>query len=254
MFESAELGHKVKKSQFDREEPKLRAALLDAQFEVLEAARFPVIILISGVEGAGKGDLVNRLHNWLDAHHLRVHALGEPTAEDVGRPEMARFWRNLPPKGETGIFLGSWYTRPIEDRVHKRSKRGGYTEQLERIERFERMLVSEGALLVKFWLHLSKQAQHDHFRELEKDKLTRWRVTPEDWHRHAHYARYRSVSEETLRRTSTGETPWIVVDGEDPHYRRLTVGRELLGAMRRKLKATPRRRKAAMPRPERAGC
>ncbi|MBS2028908.1 MAG: polyphosphate:AMP phosphotransferase [Deltaproteobacteria bacterium] len=236
MFESAELDHQVKKSRYEKEAPRLRSALLDAQFDVLQHARFPVIVVVGGVEGAGKGELVNLLHTWMDPHHVRVVALDAPTDEERERPHFWRFWRNLPPKGETGIFFGSWYTRPIEDRVHKNKPRRDYVEELERIERFERLLTADGALLLKFWLHLSKKAQRKRFEALQDDKLTRWRVTKVDWQKHAHYDRYREVSEETLRRTSTGEAPWIVIDGADERYRNLTVGRELLEAMRRRLK------------------
>src|SRR6185437_16185837 len=158
---------------------------------------------------------------WMDAHHLRVVALGTPTDEERERPHFWRFWRNLPPKGETGVFLGSWYTRPIEERVQKVAHRADYVEELERIERFERLLTNDGALLLKFWLHLSKKAQRKRFEKLADDKLTSWRVTQDDWDKHALYSRYRQVSEETLRRTSTGNAPWIVIDAENDRYRNL---------------------------------
>jgi polyphosphate:AMP phosphotransferase len=115
-------------------------------------------------------------------------------------------------------------------------------EELERIERFERLLSADGALLLKFWMHVSKKVQRQRFKELEDDRLTRWRLRDDDWHKHGLYDRYRHVSEEALQRTSSAESPWIVVDSADARHRNLTIGRELLEGMRRKLAEEPERR------------
>jgi len=156
MFESAELGHCVDKRDYDREVAKLRAQLLDAQMHVVERAEFPIVLLSSGADGAGKGDVVNILNEWMDPRHVQVHALDEPTDEERSRPPMWRFWSRLPPKGKTGVFLGSWYTAPIQGRVYGRVGGSEMTRTLAEIARFERMLADEGALIVKLWLHLLK--------------------------------------------------------------------------------------------------
>ena len=99
MFEAAEIGHKLSKGQFKRIEPKLRAELLDAQFDLSKNGRFPVVILISGVRGAGKGETVNLLNEWMDPRHIHTHAFDSPSDEESERPPMWRYWRTLPPKG-----------------------------------------------------------------------------------------------------------------------------------------------------------
>ena len=112
MFESAELGHKIDKATYDAEIPKLREDLLNAQFDLAQKAGFPVIILVGGVDGAGKGETVNLLNAWMDPRHIQAHAMGEQSDEERERPPMWRFWRALPPKGKIGVFFGSWYTAP----------------------------------------------------------------------------------------------------------------------------------------------
>jgi polyphosphate:AMP phosphotransferase len=235
MFESAELGHRIDKDTYENEVPKLREALLDAQFELAQQAKFPVIILIGGVDGAGKGETVNLLNAWMDPRHIEAHAMGEPSDEERERPPMWRFWRALPPKGKIGIFFGSWYTLPILNRVLGKSKSSELSQSIDRINRFEKMLTDEDALILKFWFHLSKDAQKKRLKTLEKDPKTRWRVTDTDWERFKLYDEFRKVSEHTLRETSTGEAPWIVVEGEDFRYRSLTVGKILLEAIRKRL-------------------
>ncbi len=252
MFESAELGHKIDDASYKKRAAKLRADLLDAQYAVLEAARFPVVVLINGVDGAGKGETVNLLAEWMDPRHIRSVAFGGSTEDERARPHMWRFWRALPPKGRIGVLFGSWYTFPIVERVAKKMSSSELDQDIEEIVRFERMLTQEGALLLKFWFHLSKEAQRRRLRALERDRLTRWRVTKTDWRNFAKYDAYRKVSERVLRLTSQGDAPWTVVEGTDSNFRSLTVGQTLLDALHRRLedtKATQKSRPAA-PGPE----
>src|SRR4051812_25250329 len=99
MFNSADLKHRIDKATFKREAPKLRDQLLTAQFELAQQKRFPVLVLVGGVEGAGKSEVVNQLNEWMDARFIVTHAYGEPTEEERERPVAWRFWRGLPPKG-----------------------------------------------------------------------------------------------------------------------------------------------------------
>ncbi len=235
MFESAELGHTVEKKFYEKAAVELRSKLLDAQLRAFELAEFPVILLSGGVDGGGKGDVTNLLLEWLDAHHVQVHAMGPPTDEELSRPPMWRFWRALPPKGKLGIFFGSWYTTPIVDRVYGRIGGSELTRTLAETTRFERMLVDEGAVIVKIWLHLSRKEQKKRFHHLESHPETAWRVTKQDWRNHRHYDRFREVSERALRETSTAEAPWSVVEATDPRYRNLTVAGALLDAITKRL-------------------
>ncbi len=235
MFESAELGHRVSKKDYAKQEPGLRAALLDVQMRAIERAEFPIVLLSGGVDGGGKGELVNLLLEWMDPRHIQVHAMGLPTDEEKARPPMWRFWRSLPPRGKMGVFFGSWYTGPIIDRAYGRISGAEFTRVLAEISRFERMLVDEGALVVKFWLHLSRSAQKKRFQELESDPATAWRVTKDDWAHRKRYDRFREVSEHALRDTSTAEAAWNVVEASDRRYRNLTVGRTLLEAVGKRL-------------------
>lgn len=234
MFESAELGHKIGKEVWDREVPALREALLDAQYD-LAGAKFPVVILVAGVDGAGKSETVNTLNEWMDPRHIQTHGLAEPSDEERERPHMWRYWRLLPPKGKIGIFDGSWYTWPILERAHGRTKTSELDQDMARVAHFEQMLIHEGALVLKFWMHLGKEAQKKRLKGLEKDPRTRWRVTPRDWKHFGMYDTFRQVAERALRATSTGEAPWIVVEATDWRYQRLTVGKVLLERLRARL-------------------
>lgn len=237
MFESAELGHKIDNPTFKRELPALREALLDAQFDLLQSRKFPLIILMAGVDCAGKGETVNLLNEWLDPRHIETHALRELTDEELQRPPMWRYWRVLPPRGKIGIFIGTWYSAPLLENVYEHIGNAELDQHLERINRFEKTLCDEGALILKFWLHLSGEQQKKRIKVLEKDPQTRWRVTETDKKNCKLYDRFHQVSERMLRVTSTPLAPWFIVDGSDPNYRYLTIGKILLQAVRERLDA-----------------
>lgn len=235
MFESAELGHSIDKKTYDKAVPELRAQLLDAQFDLLECASFSVVILVNGVDAAGKGETVNLLNEWLDPRHVVTRAFDAPTSEEQERPVMWRFWRALPPKGKVGVLFGNWYEMPMRERVEGDMKQSVLDQRLAEINRLEEMLTREGVVLIKFWFHLSREKQKARLEKLEADPLTRWRVTKADWRNYKRYGRRHDVAEHVLRHSSTAEAPWIIVDGSDACYRGLLVGRTLLEAIRKRL-------------------
>lgn len=235
MFEAADLDHKVSKATYSRHERRLREALLQAQYDLLRDGKFAVLILIAGVDGAGKGETVNLLNEWMDPRHIEVSGFPPPSDEEQAHPRMWRFWRALPPKGKIGVFFGAWHTMPILDRVAGAMSASAFSQRTGEILRFEKMLTDEGVLLLKFWFHLSKAQQKKRMAALEKNPDTRWRVTKEDWKHFRRYDEFVRVSEPFLRKTSTPEAPWRVVPGVDPNYRALSVGRQILAALRARL-------------------
>lgn len=227
MFEVAELGRRMDKAEYNAMVPDLRTKLLAMQRELLEAD-FPVIILLNGVDGAGKGATANLLAEWLDARGVETNAFGEPTEEEAQRPDYWRYWMALPPKGKIGVFIGNWYTRPILDRVFDRTDDLAFTEGISAARRFEKTLADDGALILKFWFHLSPEEQEKRLQKLESSKATRWRVSKKDWKHFKRYEQFRIISERALRDTSTGEAPWNIVEGTDSRYRNATVTKQLL--------------------------
>jgi polyphosphate:AMP phosphotransferase len=237
MFESAEIGHRVDRKTYKREEPLLRQALLGAQYELLRQARTAVVVLVNGVPGAGKGETVNLFNEWMDPRHIRTEAFG-PAGRD-GRPDMYRFWQVLPPKGHIGILFGSWYADPLGDFVTGQDKPDRFHRRLERIRQFEQMLVAEGVVLVKLWFHLSRKAAKARYKALESDPRTAWRVSTLEWDHLKHHDEWVRASDEALRLTGMGGAPWQVIEGSDEGYRSLCAGRLLLDAIHTSLAAPP---------------
>ncbi len=235
MFESAEIGHKIGKTAYREALPALRAALLEAQIDLYERHKMPVVVLISGQDGAGKGETLNVLHEWMDPRFISTLAFAMPTDEERERPPMWRYWRALPPKGRLGIFAGSWYSEPIRQRLEGDMSLKELDARADAINRFEAMLVNEGALVLKFWFHLTKEGQKKRLKALAGDPRTAWRVTPWNWERLKTHDELVDVAGHLLRITNTPGAPWVVIDGSDDRYRALTVGQVLLSALQARL-------------------
>jgi polyphosphate:AMP phosphotransferase len=242
MFESAELGRKVSKKEYAEREQDIHVRLLAAQRKLREAD-FPVILVVAGVEGAGKGGVVNQLSRWLDTRGIRTTAFWDESDEERERPRFWRYWRQLPPKGSIGIMFGSWYTQPIVNRAIDGMDDASFEHELARIRQFEQALAHDGALLIKFWFHLSKKLQQ---KRLEQDrKQGRKGITAKllkDYSKH--YDSFVSVCEHALRETDSSLCPWHIVEASDVRYKNLSVGATLLSALESRLESPPVLREA----------
>ena len=228
MFESAEIGHSIDKETYDREVPALREALLEAQYDLHQQKRSAVIVLINGIEGAGKGETVKLLSEWMDPRLIEVRTFDQQTDEELAHPPAWRYWRQLPAKGRMGVFFGNWYSQMLQGRVHGRFKDAVLDQAINGAERLEKMLCNEGAVIFKFWFHLSKKQMKARLKALKDDPLHSWRISPLDWQQSETYDRFVRFGERVIRRTSRDYAPWNIVEGVDPYYRSLTVGKILL--------------------------
>ncbi|HTH94152.1 MAG TPA: polyphosphate:AMP phosphotransferase [Rhodocyclaceae bacterium] len=237
LFDAAERGQTVNDAIYEKRVKILRSDLLDAQYDLKEAGDFSVLVLVNGLDGAGKGETVNLLNAWMDPRHIQTHAFPPPNEQEQERPPMWRFWKALPPKGRIGILFGNWYSDPVVTHANSKSKQR-HTKLDARIAdilRFEKMLADEGVLLIKYWFHLSKEGQEKRLQKLEANPRTAWRVTKHDWKLYKHYDDYVATAEKVLVDTSRGHAPWTLIDGSDENWRSLAVGEHLLEQIKKRL-------------------
>jgi AMP-polyphosphate phosphotransferase len=234
MFEAAEVGRKLSKSEYKAQVPRLRSELLNAQ-QQLRQAPFPVIVLFAGVDTAGKGETVNLLNEWMDPRWILTRGYTDPSEDELERPRLWRYWRDLPPRGRIALFLSAWYSSPIRNRVAGRITNAEFDSHLDQVAAFERALADDGAVIVKFWMHLSKAAQKKRLKSFEKDPFQRWRVTKRQWKHWRMFDKFVAAADRAIRRTSTDQAPWHIVEGADDRYRAVVVATELRDAIRRGL-------------------
>jgi polyphosphate kinase 2 (PPK2 family) len=233
LFQSARLSAPLSATDFDRLEPAVRTALLSAQRRVIQTGAMSVVVVVAGVDGAGKNDAIARLHEWMDVRYLACNAYEEETDVERARPAMWRYWRDLPARGETSVVVGSWYNEPLRRFVLGDLDEAGFERALARINRFEEMLARENVLLLKVWFSLRPKEQKARLKALKKKARAR-RILAE-WTDLDHSGDAQKAFERAALASSTAAAPWIVIPSEDARSRDIAFGRCLEMAISRRL-------------------
>ncbi len=235
-FESATQRRVMAQDAFDAAAPALRLELVRLQ-QKLRAADFPVLIVLEGVYGAGKSEFIQLLNEWMDPRWLITHAYPEEANHKPRRPVFWRYWQDLIPDGQIGIYLSAWYSEPLRNRAYKRIGKKKFAAALDDITEFERTLSDDGVLILKYWFHLGKAAQKRRLKALEKNPLRHWQVKKRDWADWKRYDAFADAGEAMIERTDTATVPWKIVNGSDPCHRCHTVLTDLRDRLSAHLKA-----------------
>ena len=235
MLETVDLSKKLDKEAYKELFPQLRHRLWELQREAYEKG-MPTLIVFEGWDASGKGDSIRYLTRYLDPRGCHVHPISAPLEEERLRPFLWRYWTKIPGKGQMAIFDRSWYGRVMVQRIDKMCTEDEWRRAYSEIDQFERQLVDDGTVIVKFWLHITKKEQRKRFRQAAKDPFLRWTVQKEDWRHHKQYRKYLEAVEEMLERTSTHYAPWTVVAATDRRFRRVKVFQTICESMQAGLK------------------
>jgi AMP-polyphosphate phosphotransferase len=183
----------------------------------------PVCVLFEGWDASGKGGAIKRLVAKMDPRHVRVVQFSAPTSDEKRHHFLWRFWPYLPGWGGMSIFDRSWYGRVLVERVEGFATREQWMRAYDEINGFEKTLVDEGMILVKFWMHISQDEQKKRFEAREKDPLKSWKLTDEDWRNREKHDVYLEAVEDMIARTDQPEAPWDLIAGESKKFARVKV-------------------------------
>jgi len=229
MLDQINLEVALSKREYREALPDLQARLFDMEQAVLEA-RVPVAICFEGWAGTAKVRTIGVLTRRLDPRGLRVYSVAPPRTYEQQYPWLYRFWQKLPSYGQIAIFDRSWYREMLAER-----DRGGdaqrWRQRCEDAVAFERQLADDGAVILKFWLHIARAEQGRRFKALLGDPLTAYQVTSEDRRQYRHYKAYAAAVEDLIARTSTPFAPWHVIPATDKYHARVAVLTTILAAL-----------------------
>ncbi len=234
MFSEAETDPALSADEYKPRALRLRTALLKAQYARLERADRSLLIVVAGIDGAGKGQTINLLNNWMDPRHIHTLAFGEPDARESQFPPLWRYWNAMPAKGETGVVFGSWYSRLLRECYRKKFNPERAEALAAQIRRFETMLTAEGVQIVKLWFHLSPQAQAARIERLNASPETSWQVSPDDYKVQKKFDRIRDAAQLALAQTDIDHAPWVVIPSADDHLRTIRCAETILATMKRR--------------------
>jgi polyphosphate kinase 2 (PPK2 family) len=188
------------------------------------------------VDAAGKGGAVRRLTAALDARDYRVIPIAAPTDEERAQHYLWRFWRHLPRAGRVTIFDRSWYGRVLVERIEGFAVADEWMRAYAEINDFEEQLVGQGSVLVKFWIHITREEQYRRFKERESIPYKQWKLTDEDWRNRANWDAYVQAVNDMVERTSTRQAPWVLVEGNDKNHARIKILNTVCERLRERLK------------------
>jgi polyphosphate kinase 2 (PPK2 family) len=191
----------------------------------------PLCVVFEGWDASGKGGAIKRLVAPLDPRHVRVAQFAAPTYDEKRHHFLWRFWPVLPGWGGMAVLDRSWYGRVLVERVEGFATKEQWSRAYDEIVEFERTLMAEGMILVKFWMHVSEEEQLRRFQSRAKDPLRSWKLTDEDWRNRKKRGDYAAAVEEMLKRTDLPNAPWHLVAGDDKRYARVVVVEKVCAAI-----------------------
>lgn len=235
MLDRLDLTLKLSREEYESQLKVLQAELHQLAFQAYVQKR-PVVVVFEGMDASGKGGAIKRLTERMDPRGYVVWPIAAPSGDDKDRHYLYRFWRRLPEQGQIAIFDRSWYGRVLVERIEGFCSEEAWMRAYTEINLFERQLIDAKTIIVKFWMHISKDEQLERFRDREQTNYKSWKITDEDWRNRGKWEDYMVATQEMILRTSTLAAPWTLVEANDKLYARIQVLQTVATRLRAALK------------------
>jgi len=216
---------RIPKKVFRTEKELLQIELLKLQ-EWVKKNNVPVAVVFEGRDTAGKGSTIKKLTQYLDPKYFTIVALGIPTEEEK-QNWFQRYEKYIEP-GKITFFDRSWYNRGIVEPVMGYSSKEEYEQFMDEVVPFEKSLLSQGVILIKFWLSITQGKQEQRFTIRQQSPLKYWKYSPNDEASREKWDEYTDYKERVLKDTSHVNAPWVVLDSNDKRMSALNAMRHLL--------------------------
>ena len=246
VLDTVDLTKKLSEKEYDKRLVELQVRLRQLEFECFDARR-AVLISYEGWDAAGKGGNIRRVTECLDPRGYSVIPIAAPKGDEATHHYLWRFWRQLPKAGHLAIFDRTWYGRVLVERVEGFCTEAEWRRAFQEIKEFELSLTNYGTILVKFWLHISKEEQLRRFEERKEIEYKQYKITEEDWRNREKWDLYRQAVVDMLTNTSTTYAPWTIVEANDKLWARIRALQAIVDAIENGLdhKKSPKRKNDA---------
>lgn len=209
----------------DEYEPRLLA--LQQRLAAIQGAcigrRRRAIVAVEGLDAAGKGGFIQRLTAHWDPRFFDVQPIRAPDAEEKAHHYLWRFWQRLPSHGEVNVFDRTWYGRVLVERIEGFATGAEWRRAYDEINAFEKMLVDDGAILIKLFFTVSQKEQDERLIDRLETPEKRWKVSAEDFRNRQKRDAYVEAAEDMFARTHTPYAPWTIIDGEHKKTARIAA-------------------------------
>jgi len=204
------------------------ARLDELQYLMYAERRRALLVVLQGMDGAGKDGTIRHVMRGLNPQGCRVTSFKAPSTEEADHDFLWRVHRAVPPSGKVAIFNRSHYEDVLAARVRKLVPKNVWTRRYDHINGFEQLLTDSSVVVVKFFLHISKDEQRRRFEERLRDPTKQWKLSPSDFEDRKHWDDYVAAYEDVLTRCSTSDAPWLIVPADKKWFRNFAVSRILV--------------------------
>ena len=221
----------------DRAEAEMRTAELGAELDALEetlyaAGRHGLLVVLQGMDTSGKDGTIRHVLKYCNAQGCRVASFKVPTPEEIAHDFLWRVHKQTPGKGEMVVFNRSHYEDVLVVRVHSLVPEPVWSKRYDRINEFERLLADSGTIVVKCFLHISKEEQEERLLAREQEVEKAWKLSVGDWKEREQWAAYQRAYEDAIGKCAAPHAPWIIVPADQKWYRNLVVTEAIVEALR----------------------
>jgi PPK2 family polyphosphate:nucleotide phosphotransferase len=204
------------------------ARLDELQYRMYAENRRALLVVLQGVDAAGKDGTIRHVMAGLNPQGCRVTTFKTPSAEEARHDFLWRVHQAVPPRGDIAIFNRSHYEEVLIVRVHQHVPHEVWSQRFEQINRFEQMLAENGVIIVKFFLQISRDEQRHRFEERLRDPTKRWKLAPSDFEERKYWDDYVAAYEAALSHCSTERAPWFIIPANHKWVRNLAVSHILV--------------------------
>lgn len=220
-----------------KEAGRARFAELNAELDVMQeelyaAGQHALLLILQGMDTAGKDGAIRNVMLNLNPQGCRVESFKVPTEEELAHDFLWRVHKVVPRKGMVGVFNRSHYEDVLVVRVHSLVPEPVWRARYDQINAFERLLADTGTIIVKCFLHISKEEQEKRLLAREEDVTKAWKLSAGDWRERAFWDDYMAAYEEALTRCSTDYAPWHIIPANRKWYRDLAISEVLVETLR----------------------
>ena len=234
-LKDVDLSPTIEDEEYRKELKKLQARLSELHNKIYER-KIPIILCYEGWDAAGKGGNIRRVAYPLDPRGFDVHPIASPLPHELNRQYLWRFWTRLPRTGHICIFDRTWYGRVMVERLEGFCSEKDWQRAYNEINEFERQLTDWGAVVLKFWIHIDPDTQLARFTERQNTPEKQWKITDEDWRNREKWPQYEEAVDEMLRKKSTKNAPWYIIESNDKKYARIRTLRIIVDALEKACK------------------
>ncbi|WNY23063.1 hypothetical protein MmiHf6_03610 [Methanimicrococcus hongohii] len=230
----ADLSKSYTKKEYKEKLKKYQKKLSFAHYSLFLNKK-PMVLVFEGWDAAGKGGSIKRIVQAMNPRYYRVIPIGTPTEVDQKYHYLRRFLDGVPPCGKTSIYDRSWYGRVMVERIEGLCTEEEWSRAYEEINHFEKAMTNDDMIVIKFWLHISKEKQYERFTARSLNPLKQWKLTDEDWRNREKWDQYYDAVNEMIIKTDKKDAPWVIIEANDKYYARIKILKTIVKRIEKEL-------------------